>query len=282
MIHKDCKKFGFKKFVLFSVVLLHIFMNSIFSVEAYSAVRFTDRAKMLKMIVRAMINSAQSMLPSLNSITKTTTDPTIVSANQFNEDFSSFSPKYYDDGKSFGEWLVQFAGYGLVGIESESSGKFLRLSPKAVASAEATSSSLVTGPKYSGPIEFEAKLLTLEQLRTGSTPNPWEVAWIIWNYTDNEHFYYFIPKPNGWELGKRDPNYPGGQRFLATGTDVIFPIGHIYDVKIEQDLSSVITVWVNGAKITTFTDSETPYNSGNIGFYTEDALIQVDDVSVKY
>jgi hypothetical protein len=53
-------------------------------------------------------------------------------------------------------------------------------------------------------------------------------------------------------------------------------------VKITQDVSNVITVWVDGVKITTFTDTETPYASGNIGFYTEDAHVHADDVSVKY
>lgn len=219
-----------------------------------------------------------SVVPS-TSVVPPIDVPTIKS---FIDDFSSYTNAYYDDGDTFVSWFVQFAGYGLVGIESDANNKWLRLSPKAMTSAATTSASLVTGPSFKSPFQFEAKLLTVQQLRTGSTPNGWEVAWIVWNYTDNEHFYYFIPKPNGWELGKRDPAYTGGQRFLATGSDTLFPIGKWYDVKIEQDATNTMTVWVDGVKITSFTDLETPYSSGNIALYTEDALINVDDVSVKY
>ena len=47
----------------------------------------------------------------------------------------------------------------------------------------------------------------------------------MWDYTDNNHFSYLALKTNGWELGKRDPAYPGGQRFLATGSDSPTQIG---------------------------------------------------------
>ncbi|MCK9186413.1 S-layer homology domain-containing protein [Candidatus Gracilibacteria bacterium] len=209
-------------------------------------------------------------------------DPPIVDSTSFSDDFSGYSVANYDDGGTFGSWGVEFAGYGTVGIEAEGSNKLLHLSPKVADSAGSTHASLVTGPLYDGAIQFQSKIFTVQQLRTGSSPNAWEVAWVVWNYTDNDHFYYFIPKPNGWELGKRDPEYAGGQRFLATGSDVLFPIGQWYDVKIEQDASNKITVWVNGSQITSFTDTERPYSSGNIGFYTEDAHIHVDNVNVEF
>jgi len=199
---------------------------------------------------------------------------------KFVDNFDGYSLKYYLDGESFGSWLDVFGGYGSVGIESDGSNNFLHLSPKIADSSDKTYSSLVTDPSYSGAITFESKIMTVAQLRTRSTPNAWEVAWVVWNYSDNDHFYYFITKPNGWELGKRDSNYPGEQRFLSTGDDKLFPIGNWYNVKITQDSSNLISVWVDGSLITTFTDKETPYTSGNIGFYTEDAHVHVDDVKV--
>ncbi len=263
-----------------------------------------NRAEMSKMIVRAMNvykpveagketekvivkekikkNNSSGVSPT-SGIPDTTgggTSGTI--QNSFTENFSSFAPKYYVDEESFAPWFVKFAGFGLVGIESDTSNKWLRLSPQAVDSPGLTKASLVTGPAYQGPISFQSKLLTVKQLRTGSDPNSWEVAWVVWNYTDNDHFYYFIPKPNGWELGKRDPLYPGGQRFLATGESPLFPIGQWYTVKIEQDAANTITVSVNGSNVSTFTDTERPYGMGNIAFYTEDSEINVDDVSVTY
>lgn len=188
---------------------------------------------------------------------------------------------YYEDGEIFDPWLVQFNGYGTVGIESEGTESWVHLSPQAANAPDITHAALITGPSYTGAIQFQANIFTVEQLRTASAPNAWEVAWIVWNYTDNDHFYYFIPKPNGWELGKRDPSYPGGQRFLATGSNILFPISTWYDVKIEQDSSNNITVWVDESEITKFKDEETPYSSGNIGLYTEDAHIHVGEVSVE-
>jgi len=44
------------------------------------------------------------------------------------------------------------------------------------------------------------------------------VAWVVFRYIDDDHFYHLALKPSGWELGKTDPSYPGGQRFLTTGT----------------------------------------------------------------
>lgn len=232
-----------------------------------------NRAEMSKMIVRAMNLSPRKVAPA---------PAPIPIPSSFDDNFTSYVPRYYTDGESFGSWFTQFAGYGTVGIESDADNNVLHLSPQAVTSSDKTQSSLVTGPAYNGPIQFQSKILTVAQLRTGSTPNPWEVGWVVWNYTDNAHFYYFIPKPNGWELGKRDPAYPGGQRFLATGSDKLFPIGQFYNVKITQDAQNLITVWVDGAKITSFTDTERPYTSGKIGLYTEDAHVHVDDVSVGY
>jgi len=207
-------------------------------------------------------------------------------ANGFNStwksDFTWYSSKYYKDLEYFGAWFVQFGGGGTVGIESNKTNTWMHLSPKAATAPDITHASLATTHSFAAPFQFQSKISTVKQLRTGSTPNAWEVAWVVWNYTDNDHFYYFIPKPNGWELGKRDPAYPGGQRFLATGSNIKFPIRKNYVVDISQDSSNKISVFVNSTKITSFTDTENPYKSGMIGVYTEDAHIHFDDVLVSY
>lgn len=201
--------------------------------------------------------------------------------NTWKDDFSGYTSKYYVDEENFGSWFVQFGGWGTVGIESNSKNDWLHLSPKAAKSADITHSALATTHSFKTPLQFQSKITTVKQLRIGSTPNPWEVAWVVWDYTDNEHFYYFIPKPNGWELGKRDPSYDGGQRFLATGNKK-FPIGKAYVVKVLQDSSNKISVWVNNKKITSFTDTENPYTSGKVGIYSEDAHVHFDDVVASY
>jgi len=110
--------------------------------------------------------------------------------------------------------------------------------------------------------------------------NGWEVGWVLWHYTDSSHFYYFIPKPNGWELGKEDPAFPGAQRFLATGVTRMFPVGNWYTVRVRQ-VSNTITVWVNGVQVVSFTDTLGPYLSGSVGLYNEDSQVRFDSLTVN-
>jgi len=158
--------------------------------------------------------------------------------------------------------------------------------PKAASGSQAYSV-MVTGPTFSGPLSFEADILTNSQLRTGSPPNNWEVGWLAWHHTDDNHFYYFIPKPGaggeteGWELGKEDPAYSGSQRFLATGTMPVFPIGTTYHVKVTQDSTNTIRAYVNGQLIVTFKDTERPYTSGQIALYSEDSDVRYSNVKVS-
>lgn len=199
----------------------------------------------------------------------------------FADDFSTYATgACLADGKTFGSWTSVYGGYGCNFITKLSSGSALALSPKASTASSETHGSLVAGPAFSGNISYQVDVQTAKQLRTGSAPNAWEVAWVIWNYSDDTHFYYFVAKPNGWELGKEDPAYAGAQRFLATGSSPTFPIGKSYKVKVTQ-VSNTISVYVDGALITSFTDNERPYTSGKIGVYSEDAYIYAQGVSVS-
>ncbi len=206
-------------------------------------------------------------------------DVLLVPVSRFSDDFSTYSTgNCLTDGTIFGKWNVVFSGYGCVEIETDGINKWLHESPKVSTSLIETHSSLVTGPSFNSSLIFEANLTNIQQLR--SIPNPWETAWMIWNYQDNSHFYYFTLKTNGWELGKEDPSYPGNQRYLATGASPQAQIGKQYDVKIIQDNSNTIKVYVDNVSITTFTDNERPYNSGKIALYTEDAHVHFDDIKV--
>lgn len=210
-----------------------------------------------------------------------------VAVTVFADDFSSYGAgNCLPDGMAFGPWTVVFAGFGCVKIESDGINQWLHAVPK-VPNGGNTHSSLVVGPSFSSAIAsstfaYDVNVRTVSQNRTGrKTPRPWEVGWVVWHYTDNDHFYYFIPKTNGWELGKRDPAYTGGQRFLATGTSPKFPIGIPYAVHITQDAGNTMTASVNGQTLVTFTDTERPYIAGKIGLYTEDAHVHFDDVVVS-
>jgi hypothetical protein len=155
------------------------------------------------------------------------------------------------------------------------------LSPGVADRPDATHSALlITRETYSGRISFAGRVQTVKQLRSGSPPNPWECAWLVWNYRDEQHFYYVALKPAGWEIGKRDPAYPGGQRFLASG-DGGFPIGTWHAFRIVQEGAS-ITIQLNGVEIASIADGERPFTSGKLGLYTEDAEVQLDDVTAPF
>jgi hypothetical protein len=166
-----------------------------------------------------------------------------------------------------------FAGFLTLLIDN-----VLILEPMASTRPSETHAALVVSRQTFSNVTFRADYRTLAQLRTGSSPNPWETAWAVFGYTDNTQFYYVAFKTNGWELGKADSAYPGAQRFLATGDIPASPIGADHRFDIKQD-GATITVHLDGALLTTFTDSERPYLSGKVGFYTEDARVAFDNVA---
>lgn len=180
-------------------------------------------------------------------------------------------------GGRFGAWTVRFDGYGCVRVDAAGSRSVLHMGPKAASRDFHTHAPLVLGPTFGDRLAFHARIETVAQVRREGHPNPWEVAWVVWQYQSDERFYYFIPKPNGWELGKRDPAYPGGQRFLASGTDALFPIGRVYDVTVVQ-VRDEVAVFVDGREIARVRDPERPYHSGRIGIYSEDAEIRVHGI----
>jgi hypothetical protein len=201
--------------------------------------------------------------------------------------FTSYTPSTsFTDGDSFGPWNVVFAGYGSVSAQSNGSG-VMRLSPAAPTSPAETHAALVVSREsYSKKhLNVNMRVRTTEQLRVGSAPNPWESAWVVWDYTDNDHFTYLAVKPNGWELGKRDPAYPGGQRFLATGSSPATSIGDWKVAKIHRKNlkgpRTATTVKLGSAKLTRFVDNERPYEAGKVGMYSEDAVVDVSRVKVR-
>jgi len=201
-------------------------------------------------------------------------------ATTFVEDFSAMpAGTCYPDGSTIGVWQFVYNGYGCNGFVAANSNTMLFEQPATSTSPAETHGSLVIGPYISGDFTLQVSAATTAQLRVNSAPNAWEVAWVLWHYTDDSHFYYFVPKPNGWELGKEDPAYPGAQRFLASGTSPSFPIGPWYRTRVVQS-GQTIQVFVNDLLITTFTDRERPYSSGRVGLYNEDAEVYFDNVSV--
>jgi hypothetical protein len=203
-----------------------------------------------------------------------------VSNGSFADNFTSYpAAACLTDGATFGVWNISYAGYGCVSLAP--SPGYVQVSPEVSTKASETHAALVLGPAFTNPVTFSATVTTVKQLRTGSAPNAWEVGWVLWDYTTDNNFYAFTPQPNGWELTKEDPSYPGAQRYLATGTSPAFPVGGTYVVTVTQTGTNSMSVSVNGKLITSFTDTQTPYTSGKIGLYSEDSTVQYTNVAVS-
>lgn len=200
-----------------------------------------------------------------------------------NDQFSGYpTGRTWTDGQTLGPWNVAFAGYGAVSVGPERP-RAIRLAPAAATSENQTHAALVVSRRTVTKrcVNVSSRLVTRAQLRTGSNPNPWESGWLVWDYTDNDHFSYLALKTNGWELGKRDPAYPGGQRFLATGANPATAVGKWRTTRIKRVASAdgtkaTLHVFISGRKVARFVDTERPYRAGKIGMYTEDAIVDFD------
>ena len=169
------------------------------------------------------------------------------------------------EGATHHGWTTVFTGYGTVGGDQS----HITLDPRAADAAGATHGALVVSREQFGDLRTQATITTLAQHRT-DRPNPWEVGWFLWHYTDRSAFYAVVVKPTGWEISKQDPAYPGAQRFLASGTTPTFPVGVAHTVVVTQR-GATFTVTADGRQLATVTDTERPYRRGAVGLYSEDA-----------
>ncbi|QKD79552.1 MULTISPECIES: hypothetical protein [Actinomyces] len=174
------------------------------------------------------------------------------------------------------DWRVIFDGYG----EATCQGGALRLAPNSATEHERTHAALAISTAAAvvdrATQTITSMMTTEKQLREGLAPNPWEVAWLLWSFQDNEHFYALALKPNGWEVSKQDPAYPGNQRFLASAHEPSFEVGvaHLVQVRVDTTGDAVsFTVTADGQDLGVIEDADSPYRSGPVGAYTEDAIV---------
>jgi hypothetical protein len=197
----------------------------------------------------------------------------------FTESFAGLpSRSAWRDGSEYGAWRSVYDGYGVTQVQGGAA-PALSQRPASATSPEVTHGALAVTSQEYGDVDLTVRQRTVEQLRTPS-PNPWEVPWLVWAHADDEHFYYLILKPNGWELGKEDPAYPGAQRYLATGSSPTFSVGAWHTLRIRQT-GSLIEAWGDGQLLTRFVDHERPYASGHVGLYTEDAHVEHTGVIIQ-
>ena len=183
------------------------------------------------------------------------------------------------DATAFGAWYSLHDGFGRTQVESTKRGPVLTMTTRAPESLAVTFSSLVHTRRAFRDVDFTLTLRTVAQLRRPA-PNPWEVAWVLWRYTDNRHFYAFIAKPNGFELAKQDVAYKGSQRFLAVSYASSFPTGTTYRIRVRH-IGNTMCVWVNGIRLVRYTDRERPLRSGSIALYAEDSSVRYGPLELR-
>ena len=179
------------------------------------------------------------------------------------------------DAQKCSQWEIVFDGYG----EASCSDGLLRLKPTSANSQDKTHAGLAKSTTVeigAGNVQtIHTRMTTVRQLREDGNPNAWEVAWLLWNYSDNNHFYALALKPNGWEVSKQDTNYDGAQRFLASGNTPVYPPGTSHNVTVTIDTTNpaaaTFVVTVDGQELGKVTDSESPYRSGAVAAYCEDS-----------
>lgn len=208
-------------------------------------------------------------------------------AASLTSDFQSYPTGTWAEGGTYGKWYVEYNGYGSVGIAKPSSlytNKVHYQKPMTSTTPGETHASMVVSTQTFNGVDLTMRVKTVKQLRQGSLPNNWEVAWVVWGHSDDDHFYYFIPKPDGIEMGKVHPDYPGMQRYLVTASSPDTPVGTWNKVRVRQ-VGGTIDVWLNGTQVIKgFRDTGGPardaaYLSGRVGMYNEDAHVYFDDVS---
>jgi hypothetical protein len=133
---------------------------------------------------------------------------------------------------------------------------------------------------------------TVSQTRENSPPNPWEVAWVFWHAIgngtdemDRTHFYYFVVKTNGLDIGKYDGGTnPDSQQIIAIKyypleTSIYNKVGEWYNWDIIV-LNDHITVKVNNATAFDIINSAS-FVSGRIGLYNEDSKTEFRNIYIK-
>ena len=174
-------------------------------------------------------------------------------------------------------WEEVYNGYG---SNTYQSGAW-RLRPMSASQPHETHASLVLGkPEMSGNYRLFVQMTPVAQLRTGSTPNPWETGWITFGYNPDGTFKYLILKPNGLELGEFLGGY--NQNFLYTSSDFLFPIGQQYNVAIYVKDGWIVT-YVNGVRVMRYRMNERDLlnTAGRFGWYAEDAEVIYANANVR-
>jgi hypothetical protein len=185
-----------------------------------------------------------------------------------------------------GKWQNVYSGSGSTGVNDSGGTNVFYLSPKIVQTSNDTQASLVksTATFCNFVLNFDIK--TVKQLRQNSAPNPWEVGWIIFRYTDEFHYYWFRIATDGINLGKKDcdtcSNSVDGQEFLVTKDNPTLNLNSWIHWRINA-FGNHFQIFADQNKLVDYIDNNmsSKLSSGNIAMYSEDAYVLYDNIKVN-
>jgi hypothetical protein len=228
------------------------------------------------------------MLSIINrNIPLLTTNSASCSSDNLMDNFGNTTYKL-EDGQTSpnGKWQNMYSGFGSTGVEFIDGNFSFFLKPKIPTSSGQTSSALVTSTDTFCNYVLNTDIKTVKQLRQNSNPNAWEVGWLIFRYTDTFHYYWFLVKPNGIELGKKDcdtcTDPVEGQQYLVTKNIPTLQLNK-WSHWIVNIIGNHIKISVDNKAVIDFIDQSmsTKLNSGSIGMYSEDAYVRYDNMDLK-
>jgi len=120
-----------------------------------------------------------------------------------------------------GLWKTEYANGSGAGVQSASGyGNVLWSQPQVSVSGNGleTNRNLVLSTTQFTDFNASFTMRTRQQLRQNFPVKVWERATFVWRYTDSNHYYYFVLKNVGCEVGKRDTSVSGDPNtILYTG-----------------------------------------------------------------
>ena len=184
-----------------------------------------------------------------------------------------------------GKWLDRYNGHGSSGTVTTtvSGNEIFFQKPKASVFPSETHAALTLTAQEYEDVDIYLKVRTVQQLRQNSPPNPWEVAWVMWRYQDDWHHYYFIFKPNGIELGKKqNDERVEEQIFLFTANEPQLAVNrwNIWNIRmVDNHIEVWLKVGLSWKNVVDYYDRNNPIEGpGRVGLYNEDAHVQFDNV----
>jgi hypothetical protein len=192
-----------------------------------------------------------------------------------------------------GKWLGRYNGHGSSGTvmtttttttkTTVSGNEIFFQKPKASAFPNETYAALTLTAQEYEDVDIYLKVKTVQQLRQNSPPNPWEVAWVMWRYQDDWHHYYFIFKPNGIELGKKQNDERADEQvFLFTANEPQLAMNrwNTWNIRmVDNHIEVWLKVGLGWKKVVDYYDRNNPIEGpGRVGLYNEDAHVQFDNV----